>query len=70
MPSAVKLRKFEYFLFENFDANKELHNPYNPRLFLTEIIDAPLSEILNYRDQIYPSIHYSVKYDSKVIQTF
>ncbi len=37
------MREFEYFLYENFDADEQAHNPANPRSFLNN--DA--SQILN-----------------------
>lgn len=40
------MREFEYFLFENFDADKEANNPQNPRNFLGKETDAMLSEII------------------------
>ena len=40
------MREFEYFLYENFDADKEAGNPYNPRNFLGKDTDAILSEIV------------------------
>lgn len=39
------MREFEYFLFENFDADKESQNPYNPRRFLGKETDAVLSMV-------------------------
>lgn len=39
------MREFEYFLFENFDADDEANNPHNPRNFLGKGTDAMLSEI-------------------------
>lgn len=39
------MREFEYFLYENFDADQESQNPYNPRRFLGKDTDAVLSEI-------------------------
>ena len=36
------MKKFEYFLFENFDADEESHNPNNPRNFLGREADAIL----------------------------
>lgn len=43
----LKMREFEYFLFENFDADKESRNPLNPRNILGKETDALLSEIVN-----------------------
>ena len=40
------MREFKYFLFENFDADKEAGNPNNPRNFLGKETDAVLSEII------------------------
>ena len=37
------MRSFEYFLFENFDAEQETSNPDNPRMFLGEEADELLS---------------------------
>lgn len=42
------MREFEYFLFENFDADEEAGNPDNPRNFLGKDTDAVLSEIALY----------------------
>ncbi len=39
------MREFEYFLFENFDADAQANNPLNPRNFLKNNVDAILSEI-------------------------
>lgn len=39
------MREFEYFLFENFDADKESNNPYNPRNFLGSGTNAILTEV-------------------------
>ena len=39
------MREFEYFLFENFDADKESQNPYNPRRFLGKETDVVLFAI-------------------------
>lgn len=39
------MRKFEYFLFENFDADQESNNPNNPRNFLGNETDTLLTEI-------------------------
>lgn len=39
------MKKFEYFLFENFDADDESQNPDNPRNFLGTETDAILSLI-------------------------
>lgn len=39
------MREFEYFLFENFDADKEAHNPDNPRSFLGRGTDGILSQV-------------------------
>lgn len=39
------MREFEYFLFENFDADAQANNPLNPRNFLNKDADAILSEI-------------------------
>lgn len=39
------MREFEYFLFENFDADEEANNPHNPRNFLGKETDAMLTEV-------------------------
>lgn len=39
------MREFAYFLFENFDADKEAKNPRNPRNFLGKGTDAVLAEV-------------------------
>ncbi len=39
------MKEFEYFLFENFDADDESQNPDNPRNFLGKETDAILSLI-------------------------
>lgn len=39
------MREFEYFLFENFDADQESNNPYNPRNFLGSETDTLLTEV-------------------------
>lgn len=42
------MREFEYFLFENFDADAQANNPLNPRNILNKDADAILSEIAQY----------------------
>lgn len=42
------MREYEYYLFENFDADKEVGNPDNPRNFLGKQTDALLSEVANH----------------------
>lgn len=42
------MKEFEYFLFENFDADEESNNPYNPRNFLGNETDAILTEVAQY----------------------
>lgn len=42
------MRKFEYFLFENFDADQESNNPHNPRNFLGSEIDPLLAEVAQF----------------------
>ena len=39
------MREFEYFLFENFDADQEAHNPSNPRKILGKDTDDILSQV-------------------------
>lgn len=39
------VREFEYYLFENFDADQEVGNPHNPRSFLGREVDAILSAV-------------------------
>ncbi len=39
------MREFEYFLFENFDADEEAANPWNPRNFLGKGTDPILSMV-------------------------
>ena len=39
------MREFEYFLFENFDADEESNNPHNPRNFLGSKTDTLLTEV-------------------------
>ena len=39
------MREFEYFLFENFDADEESSNPYTPRNFLGSETDTLLTEV-------------------------
>ena len=41
------MKEFEYFLFENFDADSEANNPRNPRNFLGKETDGVLSKIGN-----------------------
>ena len=40
------MREFEYFLFENFDADQEANNPLNPRWFLGRATDPILSAVV------------------------
>lgn len=42
------MREFEYFLFENFDADAEANNPHNPRNFLGKNTDEMLTEIAQF----------------------
>lgn len=39
------MREFEYFLFENFDADQEAQNPSNPRKILGKDTDDILSQV-------------------------
>lgn len=43
------MREFEYFLFENFDADQEARNPDNPRIFLGKQTDGILSQVADYQ---------------------
>ncbi len=42
------MRNFEYFLFENFDADQESNNPNNPRNFLGNKTDALLTDVASF----------------------
>ena len=42
------MKKFEYFLFENFDADEEVNNPNNPRNFLGNATNAILTEVASF----------------------
>ena len=42
------MRRFDYFLFENFDADAQSQNPLNPRKILNSGTDALLSHIASY----------------------
>ncbi len=42
------MREFEYFLYENFDADKEAGNPHNPRNYFGSDTDAVLSSVAAY----------------------
>ena len=42
------MRKFSYFLFENFEADEHAENPKNPRRFLNSASDAVLSYVADY----------------------
>lgn len=42
------MRKFEYFLFENFDADQESNNPQNPRNFLGSKTNPLLTEVASF----------------------
>ena len=44
----MRKREFEYFFFENFDADKETENSQNPRKILGKGTDELLSEIAQY----------------------
>lgn len=44
------MRQFEYFLFENYDADEESANPYNPRRILGKETDPILSDIIDGTD--------------------
>lgn len=41
------MRKFDYYLFENFDPDCEADHPDNPRNFLNSSMDPVLSQIIN-----------------------
>lgn len=41
------MRKFDYYLFENFDPDCEADHPDNPRNFLNSGMDPVLSQIIN-----------------------
>lgn len=43
------MREFEYFLFENFDADQEAHNPSNPRKILGKDTDDILSQVADHQ---------------------
>lgn len=38
------MSRFQYFLYENFDADRESENPMNPRRFLNDRTDKLFSE--------------------------
>lgn len=42
------MRRFSYFLFENFDADAHANNPLNPRRFLNTSTDEILSYIASF----------------------
>lgn len=39
------MSRFQYFLYKNFDADRESENPMNPRRFLNDRADKLFSEI-------------------------
>lgn len=47
------MRRFTYYLFENFDPDREAENPGNPRRVLTASANAPLSRV----PRFHPPIH-------------
>ena len=49
------MRHFEYFLFENFDAEREENHPSNPRRILNRQADAILSRIADFPPHACPS---------------
>ena len=49
------MRHFEYFLFENFDAEQEENHPSNPRCILNRQADAILSRIADFPPYACPS---------------
>ena len=49
------MRHFEYFLFENFDAEREENHPGNPRRILNRQADAILSRIADFPPHTCPS---------------
>ena len=62
------MREFEYFLFENFDADKEANNPSNPRNFLGTETNEILTEVTQFSfsyDRCYEK--YSVQLVRKLI---
>lgn len=42
------MRRFTYYLFENFDPDREAENPGNPRRVLTASANAPLSRVADF----------------------
>lgn len=47
------MRHFDFYLFENFDADAESANPLNPRRFLTDTVAPILSQIAHAPTRIY-----------------
>lgn len=62
------MREFEYFLFENFDADKEAGNPNNPRNLLGKNTDAILSEVALHPGSAYSYNAYCDTFGTRLVQ--
>lgn len=61
------MKEFEYFLFENFDAEKEAGNPHNPRNLLGRETDAVLTEIVQRPANTCSYKEFCDKYSTRLI---
>lgn len=62
------MREFEYFLFENFDADEESNNPYNPRSFLGSETDTLLTEVAQLPVNTYSYNECCEKYSTHIVR--
>lgn len=62
------MREFNYFLFENFDADKESNNPYNPRNFLGNKTDVILTEVAQLPAQTCSYNECCEKYSAQIVR--
>lgn len=61
------MKKFEYFLFENFDADQESNNPQNPRNFLGRKTDALLTEVASFSANTFSYKECCEKYNAPLL---
>lgn len=62
------MRKFEYFLFENFDADQEANNPQNPRNFLGSKTDTLLTEVASFPANTFSYKECCKKYNAHLLR--
>lgn len=62
------MREFEYFLFENFDADEESKNPDNPRNFLGKKMDVVISLVAQKPANTCTYSHCCAESDAEVVK--